>query len=101
MRQSLAVACFCGVVLFTLSGTLLWGAAPPNNDISDADGNTAGGTSALGSNETGSNNTAFGSGALQFNTVGIANTALGVQTLLFNTEGAYSTALGFQALAHN
>ena len=38
--------------------------APPNNDSSDASGNTAGGTSALSSLTTGFSNTAFGSTAL-------------------------------------
>ena len=47
-----------GLILM-LGGTSRWG-APPNNDASDAAGNTAGGTGALVSNTTGSFNTASG-----------------------------------------
>jgi hypothetical protein len=45
-------------------------AGPPNNDVSDARGNTAGGTGALVNNSTGAANTAFGDVALQNNTDG-------------------------------
>ena len=101
MRQSLSVACFCGVVLFTLSGTLLWGAAPPNNDVSDADENTAGGTGALQNNTTGIHNTAFGNEALLHNTSGEENTATGNNALGSNTEGTANTATGVSALSFN
>src|SRR5262252_1079746 len=53
-----------------------WG-GPPNNDVSDALGNTAGGTAALFSNTTGLYNTAFGFNALVSNSSGIYNTATG------------------------
>ena len=42
----------CGAVIavgfvFALGGAASWGAGPPNNDVSDEAGNTAGGTNAL------------------------------------------------------
>src|SRR5262249_34972581 len=61
-----------------------WG-APPNNDVSDALGNTAGGTNALSSTTTGSANTAFGFQALVSNTTGNNNTATGLSALQSNT----------------
>ena len=64
-----------GLVLLLGGATLSWG-GPPNPTVSDAAGNTAGGTDAL-RNVTpvdpildGSNNTAFGRGALEFTTTG-------------------------------
>ena len=50
-----------GLILM-LGGAPSWG-APPNNDESDALGNTAGGSGALQNNTTGSANTASGSNA--------------------------------------
>src|SRR5262249_10617971 len=73
-----------------------WG-GPPNNDVSDAMGNTAGGTGALLFNATGSNNTAFGEGALGFTITGSNNTAQGAFALAHNTTGHANTASGFQA----
>src|SRR5262245_38348550 len=52
-----------GVLLLGVG--LSWG-GPPNNDVTDAQGNTAGGTNALMNNTTGVDNTAFGYGALRF-----------------------------------
>jgi hypothetical protein len=44
-------------------------AGPPNNDVSDAGRNTAGGSGALFNNSTGVDNTAFGFLGLASNTV--------------------------------
>ncbi|MDD5266436.1 MAG: tail fiber domain-containing protein [Methylococcales bacterium] len=76
-------------------------AGPPNNDVSDARGNTAGGTNALLNNTTGFANTGFGQNALNFNTTGINNTASGNSALLFNTTGNFNTASGVSALQFN
>jgi hypothetical protein len=57
-----------GLILM-LGGAPSWG-APPNNDASDAAGNTAGGTGALQNNLFGSFNTADGFDALQNNSLG-------------------------------
>ena len=75
-----------------------FGAAPPNNDTSDSDGNTAGGTSALVTLTTGKLNTAFGKAVLQDNTTGDNNTAFGNVALLNNSEGDENTAIGQAAL---
>src|SRR5262245_56428687 len=59
-----------------------------NPTVSDANSNTAGGTSALSHLAVGGvNNTAFGRFALQANTTGVANTASGVNALFSNTTG--------------
>lgn len=76
-------------------------AGPPNNDVSDARGNTAGGTGALFSNTTGYNNSAWGLDALQNNTTGAMNTAFGSQALQFNTTGVANAAVGYTALGSN
>jgi hypothetical protein len=77
-------------------------AAPPPNVVdSDANGNTAMGTDALGSLTEGFSNTASGSDALQSNTTGSANTALGHLALQDNTSGSNNTAIGRQALLLN
>jgi hypothetical protein len=105
-----------GLILM-LGGVPSWG-APPNNDDSDAAGNTAGGTGALQntttggfntadglnalfSNTTGSNNTASGGFALFNNTTGDSNTASGLQALFNNTTGGFNTADGLNALFNN
>jgi hypothetical protein len=88
-----------GGILLLGSG-LSW-AGPPNPTASDANGNTAGGTSALINNTTGENNTAFGLAALGPNTTGNNNTASGSQALVTNTTGNNNTASGFQALLFN
>jgi endosialidase-like protein len=90
-----------GLILM-LGGAPSWG-APPNNDASDAAGNTAGGTGALQNNilEFGTVNTAYGFGALQNNSHGDANTASGVHALYSTTGGMYNTASGFEALFNN
>src|SRR5262249_14124878 len=77
-----------------------WG-GPPNNDVSDALGNTAGGTGALSSITSGTNNTAFGSGALGSTTSGIFNTAVGRKALFSNVDGFSNTAIGRKALQSN
>jgi len=77
-----------------------WG-EPPNNDVSDAAGNTAGGTGALVSNTAGYYNTASGFYALYANTTGGSNTASGAYALDANTTGSNNTAIGTFALSHN
>jgi len=75
-----------GLILM-LGGAPSWGQVP--NDInSDVNGNTAGGTNALGSNTTGSNNTAFGDGALDNNTTGDGNSAYGSGAFGNHTTGS-------------
>src|SRR5215471_20208977 len=71
-----------------------WG-GPPNNDVSDANGNTAGGTNALLNNIGGYDNTAFGDGALWLGDNGLYNTAVGFGVFMNNT-GNYNTAIGAQ-----
>src|SRR5207249_2023369 len=61
-RRYRLVGGVAGLVLLLGVG-LSWG-GPPNNDVSDAMGNTAGGTNALVSLTTGGTNTAFGFEAL-------------------------------------
>ena len=97
--------CWGNVVVLTglilmLGGAPSWG-APPNNDVSDAAGNTAGGTGALFSNTTGSFNTADGFDALVSNTTGTLNTASGAFALFSNTTGGFNTASGVDALFSN
>src|SRR6516162_9905930 len=84
-----------GLILM-LGGTLSWG-APPNNDESDALGNTAGGSGALQNNTTGSANTASGHAALSGNTTGFNNTASGHAAPSGNTTGSNNTASGSNA----
>jgi hypothetical protein len=76
-----------------------WG-GPPNNDVSDAQGNTAGGTNAL-LHTTGSYNTAFGNNALYSSTIRFGNTASGMNALLSNTTGFGNTVSGNNALYSN
>ena len=68
MKTSHLASIVAGLV-FTLAGASSWGAGPPNNDVSDSFGNTAGGTNAL------VNNTPTG------NVRGTANTACGDNAL--------------------
>jgi len=88
-----------GLILM-LGGAPSWG-APPNNDVSDAAGNTAGGTGALFSNTQGFANTANGYLTLYANTTGSYNTASGAYALDANTTGSNNTAIGTLALSHN
>jgi hypothetical protein len=88
-----------GTLCFML-GTAPSFAGPPNNDVSDAGRNTAGGSSALFNNTTGVDNTAFGLLALANNTGGSSNTAFGKSALRFNT-GSFNTAVGVAALGLN
>jgi hypothetical protein len=83
-----------------LSVGMSWG-GPPNNDVSDALGNTAGGTNALVNNTTGRNNTANGAGVLLLNSIGHDNTASGTNALLLNSTGNNNTASGTAALLFN
>ena len=82
-----------------LGGAPSWG-APPNNDDSDAAGNTAGGTGAL-QHTTGAYNTADGFFALFNDTIGNFNTAIGAEALVSNTTGFENTASGAFALFSN
>jgi hypothetical protein len=88
-----------GLILM-LGGAPSWG-APPNNDVSDAAGNTAGGTGALQNTTGGFYNTADGFGALQNNTTGFGNTATGGYVLFNNITGGINTASGLDALYSN
>jgi hypothetical protein len=88
-----------GVILL-LWVWLSWGAPPPNPTASNQR-NTAGGTGALGTNDTGHLNTAFGFNALQKNKDGVRNTASGAETLSSNSNGANNTAIGIGALLGN
>jgi Chaperone of endosialidase len=88
-----------GLILM-LGGAPSWG-APPNNDPSDAVGNTAGGTGALQNTTGGVFNTADGFGALQNNTSGSVNTASGFEALFSSTTGSNNTAVGGFALFNN
>src|SRR5215831_8791331 len=81
--------------------TELGGGAPPNNDESDALGNTASGTGALQNNTTGAANTADGAFALFANTTGGSNTASGAEALFSNISGFFNTASGAEALRGN
>jgi hypothetical protein len=88
-----------GLVL-VLWGGLSWGQQPAGNDVSDAAGNTGGGSGALANNTTGFNNTAYGAGALGANEDNF-NTASGAGALANNTTGSNNTASGFNALERN
>jgi Chaperone of endosialidase len=88
------------IVVFLVDVGLSWG-GPPNNDVSDAQGNTASGSGALFSNSTGTNNTASGVNALFSNSTGANNTASGVNALVFNSTGTNNTASGVNALFLN
>ena len=96
LKSTVVVAGLC----FTLGETVSWG-GPPNNDVSDAQGNTASGTGALQNNTSGTNNTASGFEALVSNTTGFANTASGADALFSTTTGSFNTASGFIALFSN
>jgi len=77
-----------------------------NPTVSDANGNTAGGTGALVNvDETpitgGRSNTALGDHALTTNTTGESNTGTGTSALRDNVTGSFNTANGAFALQHN
>jgi hypothetical protein len=71
-----------------------------NKNISVGSYNTATGSSALYSNNSGYYNTATGYGALYSNTSGFYNTAIG-SNALYRASGSYNTALGYRALFTN
>jgi hypothetical protein len=77
------------------------GAQGPAGVVSFGVGNTAGGSSALASNNDGIRNSAFGVNALAANTAGGNNTAIGKDALMVNTTTNNHTAVGFRALASN
>ena len=72
-----------------------------NQGNSDYGFNTAVGSKALFSNNTGDFNTATGYNALFYNTYGSYNTANGDAALFLNTTGVHNTATGVGALLHN
>jgi len=74
---------------------------PPDVVVSDANGNTAMGSSALINNTTGAINTAAGSGALISNSTGVNNTAFGYLALGNNSSGGENTAVGVESLTAN
>jgi hypothetical protein len=87
-----------GQVLTIVSGAPAWAAAGGGGIISDVNGNTGVGASALQGVNTASNNTAVGKNALS-NTMTSAsgNTAIGVQALAGVTSGTSNTAVGSSA----
>jgi hypothetical protein len=87
--------------LGALSGTAY--AQPPDVVASDANANTAMGTSALlhVTVGVGASNTAAGSQALESDTTGSDNSAFGVQSLVLNTTGSGNSAFGGAALFDN
>ncbi len=89
------------VVALTALGQVASADPPPNVVASDAFGNTAMGTDALGVLTFGVSNTASGSSALAANTTGLSNTATGNLALSSNTEGDENTATGSSALRFN
>jgi hypothetical protein len=64
-------------------------------------GNTAVGSYALSSDESGTSNTGVGTGVLNSNVTGNANTAIGDVALQFNTSGSNNTAAGIFALRYS
>jgi hypothetical protein len=99
MKKSLGFAMVAGLWI-ALSAMQVWAGGPPNPTMSDATGDTAGGSGALFNLAASQGNTAFGSFALFANTAGIENTATGARALLNNT-GALNTATGYEALFAN
>src|SRR4029450_1212208 len=99
MNRVWAKAFVIAGLILMLGGAPSWG-APPNNDVSDAAGNTAGGTGALQNTTAGFYNTAAGAYALVSNLVGSNNTASGAYALS-NTASSNNTASGFAALYSN
>jgi hypothetical protein len=112
---------FAAALVLALGGRQGAADQPPTTP-SDANGNTANGTSALlnivsggsggfrntgtgygalFSNTTGTNNTASGFQALYSNTTGYSNTAIGLGALFSNTTGSGNTASGQGALTDN
>jgi hypothetical protein len=74
---------------------------PPDAVTSDANGNTAMGSSALLDFATGNNNTAAGQSALQAFQTGADNTALGAESLGYAVSIHDNTAVGYRALYGN
>lgn len=83
-----------------LAWPALAAAQPPDPTNSDANHNTAAGTSAL-LNITALNNTAIGDSALKSSTSAYGNTASGSFALHANTTGSYNSATGSFALYSN
>src|SRR5690348_3502632 len=87
-----------------LAVAAVWAGGPPNPTMSDAAGNTAGGSSALFNLNGGQGNTAFGDRALQGALSGFSgffNTAVGEAALTSDDTGNDNTATGALALAKN
>ena len=77
------------------------GLTGPAGLLTDASGNTVGGTGAFQSNSSGVNNVALGLNALGANTTGIQNTATGRAAMQSNTSGSTNSAYGVGALFVN
>src|SRR2546421_3604572 len=84
----------------TLAATA-FGAQPPDVVSSDSNGNTAMGSYALLSVNSGYGNTAAGYAPLYSTTTGHYNTAFGYQALYSNTTGFNNIAIGPVALISN
>jgi len=76
-------------------------AQPPDVVVSDPSGNTAGGTGALSSLQSGYFNSAFGAAALSNDTSGFHNTAMGNGAASTTSSGFGNTAVGSDALHSN
>src|SRR5215510_5004108 len=98
-RRGWGLAFVVAVFILMLGLGPSWG-GPPNPTESDDQGNTAGGSFALESNEGGRFNTAFGDRALTSNTIGADNTAAGASALGRNTTGTFNIAIGVVAGEH-
>jgi len=96
-----AVSQCVAALLLCASAAPLAAQQPPDVVTSDANGNTAMGSSALQSLTTGYYNTASGNQSLLSNTVGFANTATGQSALIGNTSGYENTADGIATLSSN
>ena len=101
MKRFIQQSRFTAALIAALSVNAALAAQPPDPTVSDASGNTAGGSSALLNLGTGTDNSAFGATALQLNTSGITNTAVGNSAMSSNTTGGRNTATGYQAFISN
>jgi hypothetical protein len=100
MTRSVKASLVVLSALVTVNGSA-YAAQPPDVVNSDANANTAMGSSAILNLTTGNANTASGYEALFQNTTGNFNTASGYQALLLDTTGSANSASGALALALN
>jgi hypothetical protein len=89
------------VTALAVAGSVYASDIPPNVVNSDALGNTAMGSGAMGVSTSGKNNTAAGDSALDSDNAGSNNTAVGASALTANNDGSNNTAVGFEALLLN